>query len=288
MTFRNVYEDEVRAEAYSRLEFPGTYFLAFRDLPDIVCQRHVDRPAGPRLRLRRRPIHALPPPARLRGGRGRRLGGHDPKGPRARPGGRLPSRRDRRPRRPRPRSPRTSSSRRSPSTTSRRRRRWLTSAGSARLLAPEGRIVNLVSTPEIYTHEWASFSTRDFPENRGAEERRRRPDRDDRRHGQAAGRGRRLLEGPPTWSSTVRLGSDRGVARAARPRRRALRVGERDARRPVAHRRAAAGLRKTETDNGMAFLGALRNGRKRETDNGNGQRRIPRRTRAEGWAPRDQ
>ncbi len=31
-----------------------------------------------------------------------------------------------------------------------------------------GRIVNVVSSPEIYTHEWASFSTRDFPENRRA------------------------------------------------------------------------------------------------------------------------
>jgi SAM-dependent methyltransferase len=38
----------------------------------------------------------------------------------------------------------------------------------ARLLATTGRIVNIVSSPEIYTHEWASFSTRDFPENRGA------------------------------------------------------------------------------------------------------------------------
>lgn len=35
-----------------------------------------------------------------------------------------------------------------------------------RLLGPGGRIVNLVSSPELYTHEWASFSTRDFPENR--------------------------------------------------------------------------------------------------------------------------
>lgn len=34
-----------------------------------------------------------------------------------------------------------------------------------RLLKPEGRIVNLVSAPEIYFHEWASFSTVDFPEN---------------------------------------------------------------------------------------------------------------------------
>jgi hypothetical protein len=25
--------------------------------------------------------------------------------------------------------------------------------------------VNVVSTPEIYTHEWVTFTTRDFPEN---------------------------------------------------------------------------------------------------------------------------
>jgi hypothetical protein len=35
----------------------------------------------------------------------------------------------------------------------------------SRLLAPTGTIVNLVSSPEIYTHEWASFTTKDFPEN---------------------------------------------------------------------------------------------------------------------------
>jgi hypothetical protein len=37
-----------------------------------------------------------------------------------------------------------------------------------RLLKNEGRIVNVVSSPEIYTHEWASFSTKDFPENKHA------------------------------------------------------------------------------------------------------------------------
>jgi len=36
------------------------------------------------------------------------------------------------------------------------------------MLADQGKIINLVSSPEIYTHEWASFSTRDFPENRDA------------------------------------------------------------------------------------------------------------------------
>lgn len=38
--------------------------------------------------------------------------------------------------------------------------------GLAGLLAPGGRIVILGSTPEIYWHEWASFSTAPFPENR--------------------------------------------------------------------------------------------------------------------------
>ena len=33
MGFSNVYEDAKRAEAYSKLEFPGTYYLAYRDLP---------------------------------------------------------------------------------------------------------------------------------------------------------------------------------------------------------------------------------------------------------------
>ncbi len=39
----------------------------------------------------------------------------------------------------------------------------------AKLLAPVGTIVNLVSSPEIYTHEWASFTTKAFPENAAAE-----------------------------------------------------------------------------------------------------------------------
>jgi len=35
-TFGNVYEDEQRARAYATLAFPGTYYLAFRDLPALV------------------------------------------------------------------------------------------------------------------------------------------------------------------------------------------------------------------------------------------------------------
>jgi hypothetical protein len=41
-------------------------------------------------------------------------------------------------------------------------------SGLKRLLNAEGKIVNLVSSPEIYVNEWASFSTKDFPENRRA------------------------------------------------------------------------------------------------------------------------
>ena len=36
------------------------------------------------------------------------------------------------------------------------------------LLKPSGKIVCLDSTPEMYTNEWASFSTKDFPENQKA------------------------------------------------------------------------------------------------------------------------
>jgi len=36
------------------------------------------------------------------------------------------------------------------------------------LLAQDGILVNIVSAPEIYLNEWASFSTKDFPENRNA------------------------------------------------------------------------------------------------------------------------
>lgn len=36
------------------------------------------------------------------------------------------------------------------------------------LLAPDGVLVSIVSAPEIYWNEWASFSTIDYPENRRA------------------------------------------------------------------------------------------------------------------------
>jgi SAM-dependent methyltransferase len=38
--FENTYANQARAEAYSRLEFPNTYYLAYRDLPEIIS-RHI-------------------------------------------------------------------------------------------------------------------------------------------------------------------------------------------------------------------------------------------------------
>jgi len=41
--------------------------------------------------------------------------------------------------------------------------------GLGKLLDNNGVLVNIVSTPEIYTNEWVTFSTRDFPANQAAQ-----------------------------------------------------------------------------------------------------------------------
>ncbi len=38
MLFINAYEDAFCADSYSRIEFPGCYYLAYRDLPKIISQ----------------------------------------------------------------------------------------------------------------------------------------------------------------------------------------------------------------------------------------------------------
>lgn len=45
MSFSNVYDDTERAKAYATLEFPGTYYLAYRDLPAIIAQHVTGREA---------------------------------------------------------------------------------------------------------------------------------------------------------------------------------------------------------------------------------------------------
>jgi SAM-dependent methyltransferase len=167
--FSNVYDDAQRAASYDQLEYPGTYHLAFRDIPDLIT-RHANTPirraldfgcgAGRSTRFLK--AHgwgacgadisaAMLDLARSRDPEGAyhlvRDGdlGDDVQGPfdlilSAFTFDNIPG--------------------------------WekkvaLMSALRERL-APGGRLLNLVSSPDIYTHEWVSFSTKDFPENRQA------------------------------------------------------------------------------------------------------------------------
>jgi hypothetical protein len=49
MDFVNVYDDSRRAESYARLGFPGTYYLAYRDIPEIT-KRYT--PPPPPIRIK--------------------------------------------------------------------------------------------------------------------------------------------------------------------------------------------------------------------------------------------
>lgn len=165
--FSNVYDDELRAKAYAALEFPATYYLAYRDLPAIIAEHVQGRKAldfgcgaGRSTRFLRKlgfdvtGVDIAPPML----ARAREL---DPQGDyRLVPDGDLgglgadtfdlilsvftfdnvPT----------------------------MERKVALFESLRRLLKKDGRIVNLVSSSEIYVHEWASFSTKDFPENRTA------------------------------------------------------------------------------------------------------------------------
>lgn len=165
--FSNVYDDRARAEAYANLEFPGTYYLAYRDLPAIIGEHIRGRKAvdfgcgaGRSTRFLRElgfnavgvdiSEHML---ARARE--------RDPSGEyRLLPDGHLSGL-----------SARTYDLVLSAFTfdnipTMENKVALLKSL--KRLLKRGGRIVNLVSAPDIYLNEWASFSTKEFPENRTA------------------------------------------------------------------------------------------------------------------------
>lgn len=164
--FRNVYADERRAEAYSGLGFPATYHLAFRDLPALIAE-HVDGDraldfgcgAGRSTRFLRdlgfEVVGVDVAERMIERARGRDPGGDYRLVPRGDLSGLEAGAYD-----------------------------LVLSAftfdnvpmeekpplfrGFRRLIGEGGRIVNLVSAPEIYVHEWASFSTTEFPENRTA------------------------------------------------------------------------------------------------------------------------
>ena len=167
LEFSNVYEDERRAESYADLGFPGTYYLAYRDIPEIITQHIGGRRAldfgcgtGRSTRFLRElgfDVIGVDISASMLE-RAKEL---DPAGDyRLVPDGALPGL-----------DPRSFDLVLSVFTFDNipaLEHKTKLFRGLERLLAPDGRIVNLVSAPEIYLHEWASFSTRAFPENRAA------------------------------------------------------------------------------------------------------------------------
>jgi SAM-dependent methyltransferase len=167
MNFVNVYENSTRADAYSKLEFANTYHLAFRDLPEIF-RAHVKGTAaldfgcgtGRSTRFLRghgfEPVGVDISDEMLTKARAA-----DPEGDyRLIPGDDMSS------------LPTASFSLIQSAFTFDNIPGTETKVQLFRdlrgLLAPDGIFVNIVSAPEIYWNEWASFSTKDYPENRNA------------------------------------------------------------------------------------------------------------------------
>lgn len=167
MDFRNTYEDAAYASSYAALEFPGTYWLAFRDLPAILRQhvtgaRALDFGCGAgrssrllsRLGFTVTGVDISPEMIRLARaadprGDYRLIADGDAVAPAnvhfdlifcGFPFDNIPT----------------------------LDRKVTILESLAARLAQHGRLVNLVSSPEIYCHEWVSFSTRDFPGNHAA------------------------------------------------------------------------------------------------------------------------
>jgi len=167
MSFSNVYEDSERAKAYASLEFPGTYYLAFRDLPAIITTHVAGHTAldfgcgaGRSTRFLKRlgfqtigidvssrmielalaadPVGSY----HLVGDGDLRAIAHE-------------------------RFDLVLSAFAFDNIPGATQRGELL-RGLRERLTDDGRIIVLGSTPEIYTHEWASFTTKDFPDNRRA------------------------------------------------------------------------------------------------------------------------
>jgi SAM-dependent methyltransferase len=166
--FTNVYESETRARAYATLGFPGTYYLAFRDLPTLIRRyasgtRALDFGCG------------TGRSSRFLRDMGFAVTGVDISQPMLNQARALDPAGDYR------------------LVCDSAAFDDLTLSGCGvilsaftfdniptdtakidalrrlrRVLAPNGVLILIVSSPAIYVNEWASFSTKDFPENRDA------------------------------------------------------------------------------------------------------------------------
>jgi SAM-dependent methyltransferase len=164
--FANVYEDGERARAYATLEFPGTYFLAFRDLPALIRQyNHGSRAldfgcgTGRSTRfLRNLGLHAVGADiSQPMLDQARAL---DPSGEYHLLGGNMAN----------DFAPGSFDIILAAFTFDNMPMKAKADALSELriLLAPAGCLLLVVSSSAIYVNEWTSFSTRDFPENRHA------------------------------------------------------------------------------------------------------------------------
>lgn len=167
MNFINVYEDAKRAEAYAKLEFPGTYYLAYRDLPAIIAEHVKGKKAidfgcgtGRSTRfLQKLGFDAIG--IDISADMINKAREIDPTG-------------DYRPVKDGDLSELKDSgfdlvqSVFTFDNIPTMEKKVKIFREIKRLLNSDGRIVNLVSSPDIYLHEWASFSTKDFPENKYA------------------------------------------------------------------------------------------------------------------------
>ena len=165
--FSNVYDDDARSDAYALLEFPGTYYLAYRDLPAII-RTHVDGTRAVDFGC------GTGRSTRFLRGLGFDVVGVDISEPML-----------------------VHARKRDPAGDYRLvtdgnlgdlekgahdlvlavftfdniptfEKKVLLLGSLKDLLRPSGRLVLVVSSPDIYVNEWASFSTRDFPGNRTA------------------------------------------------------------------------------------------------------------------------
>jgi SAM-dependent methyltransferase len=167
MDFSNSYEDPKRAEAYAKLEFPGTYYLAYRDLPAIIFEHAKGRTAidfgcgtGRSTRfLQKLGFNSVG--VDISEDMIRKARELDPKGDY-----RLIAEGDFSQFKHKSYDLALSVFTFDNIPTMKMKVRNFKELGN--LLKNEGRLVNVVSSPEIYVHEWASFSTKDFPQNKHA------------------------------------------------------------------------------------------------------------------------